>query len=257
MQYGPNQDPLQELQNLVGKKLAIRINDNRSTMVSVKWEPDMTRVSLHRMFLSAPFDIRYALAKYLKGDDKQLAPSVKAYIEESMPLMDYAKRLDLSSLAPFGTVYDLKDIYFELNEEYFDSKLALHITWFGNHVPTNRRKCSLGLFLSPCKLIKIHRLLDHVHIPPFVLHFVVYHEMLHAVCPIKIDERGYAKIHSAEFRKKEVEFREYAKAQQWLKANQDNFFIVKGSKNYGRTQQMGQYQASESQKRCKKRQGIY
>jgi len=257
MHIGSTHDPIQELQSLVGDKLRLKINDNRSTMVSVKWEPDATKVSLHRMFLSAPFDIRYALAKYLRGDDKSLDPAVKAYIEHAMPLMDYAKRLDVSLLETSGCVYDLKDIFCSINKEYFDSKLSLHITWFGNPLPTSTRKCSLGLFQSPCKLIKIHRLLDHAHIPQYVVDFVVYHEMLHAVCPIKIDERGFAKIHSDEFRMKEVEFRQYEQAQQWLKVNQDNFFIVKGSKNYGRTQQMGQYQASKSQKRCQKRQSIY
>ena len=37
----------ERLENSVGSKLRLKINDNRSTMLSVKWDPDCTKVSLH------------------------------------------------------------------------------------------------------------------------------------------------------------------------------------------------------------------
>lgn len=65
---------LDTLESLVGKKLAIRINNNRSTLLSVKWEPYVTRVSLHHMFLEAPKPVQTALVSYIRRDTRVLSP---------------------------------------------------------------------------------------------------------------------------------------------------------------------------------------
>ena len=63
--------PLTSLQNKIqnhsGRKLKLKINDNRSTMLSVRWEPDCTKVSLHRIFLQAPRNVMDELSCYLCG----------------------------------------------------------------------------------------------------------------------------------------------------------------------------------------------
>src|ERR1700679_3373334 len=109
----------EQLESDAGIKLHLKINDNRSTMLSVKWEPDCTKVSLHRMFLKAPLNVMQALACYLKGEHKKIAPSIKAYIENSLQNLDYSHELDLSKLQTKGQVYDLEKIYCDLNHEYF------------------------------------------------------------------------------------------------------------------------------------------
>ncbi len=126
----------ERLENSTGKKFCLRINDNRSTMLSVKWEPDCTKVSMHRMFLQAPRNVMQALACYLKGEHKQIAPAIKAYIEHHLQQLDYSHELDLSKLQSKGRVYDLHKIYRSLNPVYFDGPLGLHITWFGQGVLT-------------------------------------------------------------------------------------------------------------------------
>ena len=80
-----------------GIKLRLKINDNRSTMLSVKWEPDCTKVSLHRMFLQAPQNVMQALACYLRGEHKKIAPSIKAYIEDNLQKLDYSHQIDFSN----------------------------------------------------------------------------------------------------------------------------------------------------------------
>ncbi len=68
----------EQLENRIGTKLYLKINDNRSTMLSVKWEPDCTKVSLHRMFLEAPSNMMQALTCYIKGEHKNLSPKYKS-----------------------------------------------------------------------------------------------------------------------------------------------------------------------------------
>lgn len=75
-----------QLENITGKKfkkLQVKLNDNHSTMLSVKWEPDCTKLSMHRMFLEAPKNIMQELACYIGQERDNIAPSVKAYIEDN------------------------------------------------------------------------------------------------------------------------------------------------------------------------------
>lgn len=214
----------EELENSTGMKLRLKINDNRSTMLSVKWEPDYAKVSLHRMFLQAPKNIMQALACYLKGEHKQLAPSIRAYIETNLQKLDYSSQLDTCKLQTKGKVYDLKDVYGSLNKEYFNDKLNLNITWFGKPQQTNKSRITFGLYHDPLKLIKINRLLDSNHFPEYFVCYVVYHEMLHYVCPTYVDENGQKHIHSREFKMKEKEFSHYTLAKEWIHDNQQFLF---------------------------------
>lgn len=214
----------EQLEDSVGAKLQLKINDNRSTMLSVKWEPDCTKVSLHRMFLQAPQNVMQALACYLKGEDKRLAPSIKAYIEYNLQRLDYSHELDLSKLQTKGHVYDLKKIYHDLNQEYFDQPLALHITWFGERGRKTCKRVTFGFYHDSLRLIKINRLLDNKDFPDYLVAYVIYHEMLHYVCPTYVDENGVKHIHSKAFKEQEKEFKYFKEAQKWIWDNQNYLF---------------------------------
>jgi hypothetical protein len=214
----------QQLETSVGSKLQLKINDNRSTMLSVKWQPDCTKVSLHRMFLQAPQNVMQELACYLRGEHKNITPSIKAYIEDNLKNLDYSHQLDLTKLQTKGKVYDLQEIYHSLHQEYFDRQLGLYITWFGTSKRINRNQITFGLYHDPLKLIKINRLIDHHYVPAYFVSYVVYHEMLHYVCPSYVDEKGFKHIHSKEFKEREKEFNFYKEAQKWIKENQDYLF---------------------------------
>jgi predicted SprT family Zn-dependent metalloprotease len=214
----------QQLENNAGMKLQLKINDNRSTMLSVKWEPDCTKVSLHRMFLRAPQNIMQALACYLRGEHNSIAPSIKAYIEDNLHKLDYSHQLDLSKLETKGRVYDLQGTYKDLNREYFGNQLNLHITWFGKSQRRNRNRITFGLYHDPLKLIKINRLLDNKRFPDYFVSYVIYHEMLHYVCPTYVDEKGVKHIHSKEFKELEKKFKYFSQAQKWIRDNQNYLF---------------------------------
>lgn len=214
----------QELQNSAGKKIQVKINDNHSTMLSVKWEPDCTRVSLHRMFLNAPQNIMDELACYLRQDSPNMPRNVKAFIEDNVKKLDYSHTLKQGNLYQQGNIYNLRGIYDDINQEYFKNKLNLSITWFGKSYQRNRSKVVFGLYHDSLRLIKIHRLLDSPIFPDYLIEFVVYHEMLHHVCPPYIDKKGLNQIHSKEFKEREMEFRYYGLAQKWIKDHQSHFF---------------------------------
>ncbi len=128
-----------------------------------------------------------------------------------------------------GQHYDLKAIYEELNTLYFDRKLTLAITWFGSPQRTVKCQRILGLYDFRHELIKIHRLLDHPHFPPYFISYVVYHEMLHSLYPPIRGKRGRNKIHHLEFKEQERCFAEYAIARQWEQENKHLFFRARGA----------------------------
>lgn len=213
-----------------GIKLQLKINDNRQTMLSVKWEPHQTKVSLHRMFLSAPQNVMQALACYIKREHKTIAPEIKAFIEARRSKLDYSHAVDTNKLQTKGRVYDLEAIYNRLNSHYFNDSLQLLITWFGNSSLKHRSHCSLGLYYDILKLVKIHRFLDNNSVPEYVVEFIIFHEMLHAVCPAYIDERGVHRIHSEEFKEREESFYCYKEATDWIRKHQIHFFFFQKRK---------------------------
>jgi hypothetical protein len=130
----------------------------------------------------------------------------------------------LVPLRPTGGHYDLKAIFDEINAFYFENKLALGITWFGSAQRKARRHRKLGLYCFQTKVVKIHRLLDQPHFPPYFISYVVYHEMLHSVCPPVKAKRGRYRIHHPDFVKREKEFAQYAIAKRWEEENKRLFF---------------------------------
>jgi hypothetical protein len=129
-----------------------------------------------------------------------------------------------SSTNTLGQHYDLKSIYDFLNDSYFENKLNLEITWFGSAERQARRHRKLGLFCFHSNQIKIHRLLDRPLFPPYFISYVVYHEMLHSVCPPVKAKKGRFRIHHADFKAREKEFAEYGNAKRWEQENKKLFF---------------------------------
>lgn len=206
------------------KKVELKINNNRSTMLSVRWDPHCTKVSLHRMFLDAPHNIMQELACYVRREQEVISPTIRAFIEDRLKSFDYSHELDLKKLHSKGNVYDLQKIYHDINAAYFDKRLDLFITWFGRPISKNRSRVTFGLYHDPLKLIKINRLLDSPSFPDYVVEYVVYHEMLHHVCPSYYDKKGIHRVHSKEFKAREIEFRHFSLAQKWIKEHTEYLF---------------------------------
>lgn len=221
----PLSDFQKRLENDLKKSVKLIINDNRSTMLSVKWEPDCTKVSIHRFFVNAPDNIMNSLACYIRQEEKTISSSVRSFIEDNMRKLDYTHHLKKMKLDVIGKTYNLTHFLNEINREYFDNLIDLNITWFGRRKQTNRSQVTFGLYYEPLKLIKIHRLLDRPEVPDYMVSYVIYHEMLHYVCPSYFDERGKHCIHSKEFREKESQFKHYQMAQNWIDENRERLFF--------------------------------
>jgi len=113
--------------------------------------------------------------------------------------------------------HDLKAIYDQVNEEYFEGKVVIPITWFGSCIKRPKVRFKFGSYNLRTNVVKVHRMLDHPSVPYYCVAFILYHEMLHHVLPPLRFKRGKRRIHHAAFVLREKEFREYALAQNFLK----------------------------------------
>ncbi|HXF29691.1 MAG TPA: hypothetical protein VN457_07550 [Chlamydiales bacterium] len=208
-----------------GIRAELSLNDNRHIMLTIRRQRGAAKVSLHRMFLEAPNGVLMALAEDIRIGRRRVSKEVRLFIEESRGQFDYAHRVNRARLEPQGSTYNLAAIYEKLNTTYFSNQLDLQITYFGHSAPKNSSRCSLGLYYDSLKLIKIHRILDKATVPEQVIEFVVYHEMVHAISPPHMDEKGTMRIHNSEFKHLEKQFQHYKEAQNWLKKNKLNFFF--------------------------------
>jgi len=192
-------------------------------MVSVQREKELTKVSLHRMFIYAPTNIMDALACYIVGRQKMISPDVRRFIDIELRRLNYQvnpKRLDV-----YGEAYHLQQIFDALQQEYFGRPLPLYVTWYGDANKKYRSGINLGLYSDPLKLIKIHRVLDSIDVPESVVRFVLYHEMLHYLHPPIVTDSGRSILHTPDFKKSEKQFREYRKATNWINKQKHHFFI--------------------------------
>jgi hypothetical protein len=113
---------------------------------------------------------------------------------------------------PQGAAHDLAPMFVRLNAEYFDGVLRCpRLGW-------SRREWrrQLGCFDPGVDQIVMNVRLDRETVPPFVVEYILYHEVLHVKHPIRAAACGL-QSHSKEFRAEERRFRDYERARQFLK----------------------------------------
>ena len=111
-----------------------------------------------------------------------------------------------------GSVYDLEELFEDLNRRFFFGLMARpHLTWSNNHA---RRM--LGHYDPAHNAIVISKIFDHPRIPRYVIEYLLYHEMLHLKHPVKL--RGSRRcVHGSEFQAEEKLFPELERAMAFLK----------------------------------------
>jgi hypothetical protein len=122
------------------------------------------------------------------------------------------RRVRHTPLHPQGAHHDLSQIYARLNQEYFSSELKLpRLGWSGRSWLRQ-----LGCYDPAIDQILLNRRLDAHNVPEFAVAYVLYHEMLHQKHPPRL-ARCRFETHSADFRRKERLFPQYAEAMRFLK----------------------------------------
>jgi hypothetical protein len=157
---------------------------------------------------------------------------VKAYAD-SEDFADLQEELEMSTLETKprtqGVVYDLAEVFDQVNAGYFGGQLARpQLVW--SRSPTRRK---LGHYDLRTDTIMLSLSLDDSGVPGYVVEAVMYHEALHKALGAKVVQgRRYA--HTAEFRARERQFREYEKSWAFLNGHVRSHTGKRGPRGRGR-----------------------
>lgn len=124
-----------------------------------------------------------------------------------------ARKSARKALGAQGAHRHLDESFERVNAAYFSAQLAKpELCWS----PARARRI-LGSYQERHDRLIISRVFDSPKVPPFVLDFLMYHELLHKFLGIGRRNDGKRCIHSAEFKRLEKRFERYAEAQAAIK----------------------------------------
>lgn len=114
--------------------------------------------------------------------------------------------------APAGHVYDLAEVFEDVNTRFFHGLMARPtLTW-----SRDISRQSLGHYDPAHNTIVVSRIFDHPRVPRYAIEYLLYHEMLHLRHPVRL--RGSRRcVHSRQFQEDEKLFPDLAKAKKFLK----------------------------------------
>lgn len=201
-----------------GRPLQLVLTDNRSVLLSVRRETGMLLLRLHRMFLHAPDCVVSALARNIRRRGRAADGEVRRFMNENLHRVRRSRRR-MPPLVTCGRVFDLREIYEDVNVRHFGGRMRLPITW-GRGVGRARRSgLTFGSYDPVLALIRIHPVLDRTIVPRYFIESVVYHEMLHHQMGGVPDAAGRTVYHTRAFREAEARFPRHQEALAWEKAH--------------------------------------
>ncbi len=183
-------------------------------------------IRLHRMFRSAPLDVREALVKWLRVGRRatRAGPVLDAWIHGE--LAKHPARARRLRLETRGETHDLEQLSDALFSSEFRKDFAPHgdaarprISWGRRVASKSRRSLRLGSFEPESRVVRVHPVLDQAAVPDWFVVFVLKHELLHAAIDAYRDPSGRWVHHGPEFRAREQSWPEYEPAVAWERRN--------------------------------------
>ncbi len=202
----------QYLEESVGRPVSLVLTENSTSMLSARARDGVIHVRLHRMFVNSGKQVIDEIVSFLKKKKGRML-FFHGFVRENTQHLQ-KKPPKKTAIKTAGKFHDLRQLYEEINEQYFAGMINAAITWGSTSPRYPVRKRTLGSYSERSNTIRINPVLDRKTVPRYYIAFVVYHEMLHAV--IGICKKGERRsIHSGEFRKKERLFKDYERARDW------------------------------------------
>jgi hypothetical protein len=210
-------------------RVAVTLTDNRYTMISVRriarsagQKEKRYEVRLHHMFADADPVITRALARYIADNDADASRILGDFIDDNTEhVRGRARKTPTQVIFTAGEQHDLRQIFDEINDRYFEGKIDASITWGARTGrPRRRNSIKMGSYSVEDRLIRIHRSLDRAFVPRFFVAWIVFHEMLHQVHDIRV-KNGRREFHSKEFLADEAQFEHYDQARMWERRHLD------------------------------------
>lgn len=178
------------------------------------------------MFRHADDDLLESLALFLMKKDKRASEKIDRFIAAHKDEVQGTGSGVRRALRESGKHHDLGLLLDKVSRSYFGGKVDVRIGWGRAPSRTMRRPRvrkatrSLATYSYDDKVIRVSPVLDAPDVPDYVLEWIVYHELLHHVLPVRSEgDRNF--YHTKRFRALEHGFDRYEDAKAWESANLD------------------------------------
>ncbi len=111
-----------------------------------------------------------------------------------------------------GDVYNLDEVFEEVNRRFFFGLLGRPVLTWSNH----EARRLLGHYDAAHNTIMVSRVFDRPQVPRLAIEYLMYHEMLHLKHPVKV-RGGRRCVHSREFQAEERLFPGFEDAKAMLR----------------------------------------
>jgi hypothetical protein len=182
-------------------------------------------IRLSDIFISAPAEIYHSLALillsklYRRKIDTSHHRTYRTFIltediQDRARLARNGRSRRVRPGASQGRCIDLNVLFDKLNERYFGSGIRKpRLSW-----SAKKLRYVLGRYDATHDVIYISRVFDTPKVPPYVVGYILFHEMLHVKHRSKVHDARII-VHTPEFRAEERKFPNYSEATAWLKRN--------------------------------------
>lgn len=200
------------LEKVFKEPVRLLVNDNTHVFFNIYYRKKKWTVRLHWMFLKSedPAETARHLAQYTFYRTKKSARFIDRYIEERWHWV----RHPLPPIHTKGKYFDLQAIFNDLNRKYCDGKVAAKITWGKKKEKNYRGQLQMGSYSTSRNLITIHPRLDQKFVPKIVVEATIYHEMCHAMIPVR-RVNGRRSVHPPAFKKLEAKYPRLKEVHAW------------------------------------------
>jgi predicted metal-dependent hydrolase len=217
LQFSNSKDTLKDsLEKMTGKSVSLTLTDNSTNVLSIRTKGNLVSVRIHWMFLNADDEVIREMASFIKTR-KCRTPLIRKFISENQTCLKKREQNSRQlSIHTKGRFHNLREIFDNLNNEYFGGRITAPIGWGKGNARRAVRNRTLGSYCGHSDTIRINPVLDRRNVPRYFIRYVVYHEMLHSDVE---EERknGRRSVHTSKFRKLERLFKDYEKAVLWEK----------------------------------------
>ncbi len=147
----------------------------------------------------------------MKGKGRKTAKKTKRKLAH--PKLPMERHFDLPQE---GTCFDLRKIFDQLNDRYFDGRMRNYdVKWGRRRKQRPKEYFIFGTIQEEDRVIRINPALDQSFVPLWFLQYILYHEMLHSVVPDEQLPGGRRRVHTPEFNRRERLFPNYRRARRW------------------------------------------
>ncbi len=202
--------------NGIDRRVTVRFYNTASLYRFVPM-PGGWQLTAHQAFIDAPPEVLSPLVRlgvpYTRK--RKLRLLVSAHVEgpgfqARLSALERSRRPPEN--AARGVWVDLGESFHRVNRDYFHGALpAPHLAW-----SRRVRRQEFGRYEAPADTVWLNPILDDPRLPPFVIDFVVYHELLHKALGVRV-LAGRRQVHTSAFRAAERRFARFAEAEASLK----------------------------------------